>query len=259
MTRWASIDAAGADLRLSRSSLGGDNVVDQDPQALLAQSRRRMGPSWTLDDDALARVMSSERGDGPVAEQLAIGDADINRARRAGVSVFDHATGRTKRYGRQGKPRPVSTARDAYVRQGRMVQLLRGEARGIARGAIQYFDPRTQYLQWLAGRAVHPLVVLERWCFNKPWAGERARDSKGRQLAELGDAPKGTSGKLIWVGAIDGVDPWRTLLLRPCSSKNAAAAAELELVAARYAEVLEVLEVHLAPLVSAELAKESGA
>lgn len=223
MTWEADIDADGAKVRLSRSSLGGDSVVDQAPDVLLEQARRHVG-GLTLDEYTLARVIASEHGSGSPAEMACIGDADLNRARRAGRSVFDHATGKSGRYGRQSKPRPVSTARDPYVRQVRVVNaLLAGGVRGIARGAVQYLDARTQRALWKQGKASHPLTVLDRWIHARAWK-KRTRDELGRRVDELGPPGSLGGGPLEWVGPIDGVDAYELLLFRPRTTPEVQAA-----------------------------------
>jgi hypothetical protein len=209
---WADdINAPGAKERLSTSSQDDAGTVRQLPSTLLEQAIRVAG-RMSLDEYTLARVISSENGSGPAAHLLCIGDADLERARRRGISVFDHATGGTGRYGSQKAPRPVATSRDPYVRQLRAVRLLLqpGGARGIAKGATQYFDPRAQLSLWRDGRASHPLVILDRWTFDRPWL-TRTRDDDGRRVDTLG--PPG-SDQLEWIGPIPGVNAWELILLR---------------------------------------------
>lgn len=214
---WASdIDAAGASVRLSRSEVGADDNVVQSPASLLEQARRIAG-DVSLDRYSLARIMASEFGKGHPEELLAIGDADLNRAKAQGRSVFDHCTGGTGRYGRQGGKRPVATSQDPYVRQLRAANLLldtSAGARGIARTATMYFDPKTQLALWERGSAAHPLVILDRWTYARAWKGSIRRDDKGRQIRELGDV--GTSGdpQREWIGNVDGIRGWWLMLFR---------------------------------------------
>lgn len=234
MTRWdADINAAGASTRLSRSTVGDDGaVVESDEQLLTAA--RRVGGDMTRDEYTLARIIASELGDGTAAELLCIGDADLNRARAAGRSVYDHATA-GHGYGRQGdpsgSPRPVATSKDPTVRHLRAVRALLapGGARGIARGAQRYFDPKTQLALWRAGKAHHPLTILDRWTFNRAWAGGVVRDDDGRMTRPLGPVRPGGEE---WTGPIAGVDAWELMLMRPQT------AAQLEL----YREAVEVIE-----------------
>lgn len=211
---WASdIDAPGAKTRLTTSSQDADGVVKQLPATLL-DAARRIGGAMTLDEYTLARIIASEMGSGSPEELLCVGDCDLERARRKGRSVFEHATGGTGRYGSQKAPRPVATSRDPYVRQLRAVRILLGAggARGIARGGTQYYDPKTQLALWRDGRASHPLVILDRWTYARPWK-TRGRDAEGRMVDTLGD-PGELADQLEWCGPIDGVNAWELMLFR---------------------------------------------
>lgn len=221
---WADdIDAPGGAVRLSRSSLRGD-VVAQSPWLLLEQARAVAGASLSLDRYSLARTIGSEWSSGRPVELMCLGDADLGKSLRKGVSVFDHVTGGTSLYGSQKSPRPVSTARDPLVRHLRAVSaLLDDGGRGIARGAVQYLDAQTQLDQWQKGKNEHPLVVLDRWTFARPWKA-RLRDAQGRLVSTLG-APGDTGDQLEWVGAIDGVRPYRLMLFRRRTSAEAQRAA----------------------------------
>ncbi len=229
MSLLEDIDAPGGAVRLSTSSAGDDRVVDQEPAKLLAQARSKVG-SISLDEYTLARIIASEHGSGRPLELLAIGDADLNRSSDAGLSIFEHATASRAteptagRFGGQGtssshgRKRPVATSRDPSVRHLRAARaLLDGRARGVALGARRYFDPHSQLSGWAAGKPTycHPLVILERWTYDLPFAG-RAVDGDGRVDCRLGST-RGRSQE-EWVGHILGIDPWELILMRPATA-----------------------------------------
>lgn len=230
------IDQPGGDVRLSTSRLDeATGVVREAPDELLAEARA-VDASITLDEYTLARVIASEHASGAPAELACIGDADLNRAAADRLSLLDHVTGRTGRYGRQRTPRPVATSRDPRVRHLRAARaLLSGEARGVARGAVRYFDPRTQLAMWNKAERTycHPLAILESWTFRAPLqpVSERSTDDKGRVLCGVG---KRRSGGQQWVGTIEGVDAYELMLLRPATG--------LIEQQARYAEAKALIE-----------------
>lgn len=240
MTRWtADINAAGGDVRLSRSTMGDDGAIVESPAALLARAQGVVGGNaphgLTLDRYTSCRIIASELGSGTAPELLCLIDADLNSAAAKRLSVFDHATAGHGRFGRQGspdsKPRPVATSKDPTVRHYRAVMAMGEGARGIARGARRYFDPKTQLALWEKGTHHHPALVVERWTWNKEWAGKLTRDRKGRMLRKLGPARPGGEE---WVGPIDGVDAWELMLFRPATVDQKALYREsLEVVTSR--------------------------
>lgn len=220
--------------RLSTSSSSGGTVV-QLPETLLAAARRVAGDSLTLDEYTLARVIASEGGREPRAHQLAIGDADITRAAAAGRSIYQHATGGSGRYGRQGYPpggpkRPVSTTQDPTTDHLAVARELLGGRAGWTGGATAYFNPAVQYSCWahptscvpadVAGaknRNQHPLDVLEKWAYARS-ATNCGRDTSDRYRCTLG--PKSSTGGMTWVGPLNGVDAYRLMLFRPTRSAD---------------------------------------
>lgn len=102
-------------------------------------------------------------------------------------------------------------------------------ARGVARGATRYFDPRTQHALWMKGDPKYRSAesILESWTYNKPVV-RRTTDAQGRTLAELG-APR--AGGEEWIGYVAGIDAYELMLFRP------ATAAQDQ----RYAEAREVI------------------
>lgn len=226
------------------TAVGG--VVVQAPADLLSSARRTI-PGMSLDEYTLARVISSEFGSGSRAAQLALADADCNRAESAGRTVTVHATGGTGAYGSQGVGgRPVSTARDPSVAHGRLaVEVLSGGVRGISRGATHYFDARAQWYchsnpnackprgSTKPGLHQHPLAVLESWCFRRV-RGKCGMDASGRYVCAYG--PR--MGELAeWVGQIAGINPFDLMLLRPSPSPSHAAS---------YAAARKVIEAGIA-------------
>jgi hypothetical protein len=97
-----------------------------------------------------------------------------------------------------------------------------GKARGVSRGAIQFFDPlamarrHREHRQWVdAGRigkpleptSCDPLVLLELLSFDygRHTTGDPCPPDRSRQGPHT----------LAWVGPIAGVDPLRLLLMKP--------------------------------------------
>ena len=210
--------------RLTRSTTDPHGTVIQSPAELLAQARR-VDPDVTLEELTAARLAASEHSRGTLCELEAIIDAEVNRAQKKRLTLTEHLTsGGT--YGKQGgrahgkKKRKASTRRDPHQRhlQAARAIVTTGRGRGIARGAVRFFDPRAQLRanqKWLRGqsdrRHCHPLVILERWAFDRRWTrskGQCQLDSRtGRDRQE-------------WVGPIPGIDPLRLLLMRPATSEH---------------------------------------
>lgn len=226
MATLPSIDAAASRVTVSRSVVTSAGDVQTAPSTLLGQARAHM-PTLTLEEYTLARVVASELGNGRLAEQTAIADADATRARRGGKTLFAHTTGAAGTYGKQGAKRPVSTRLDPTLAHCQIARaVLTGASKGFARGAIMYFDPLVQLNQHNGGaHSLHPLVVLDKWVYNRPALNPRF--VAGRYTAELGAAQP--AGRYDWVGVIDGVRPTRLMLFAPISGepKNYNAAREL--------------------------------
>lgn len=217
------IDADGGGTRLTTAGVGDDDVVDVAPGELARRAGLKLGGQVVeLEAYSLARVIASEHSSGSWAELLCIGDADLNRARAEGRSIVDHITGGSGLYGSQGsagagaRKRPVSSARDPHVRHLRAARLLlSGEARGWARGARRYFDPKAQLALWgtKSQSYMHPLDILDRWTYNRA-VKANGRDDEGRRTVELGPA---RAGGEEWVGPIANVDAWELMLFRPAT------------------------------------------
>ena len=202
---------------LTRSTTGDRGAVREAPEVLLVQARTTARDSGiTLDELAGARLAASEHGGGSLVELAAIVDAAMNRAQESGRTLFDHLT-RGAGFGRQGQgsKRPASTRLDPEFRHlwaARAVLL--GLARGIARGAVAFFNPATMdatHAAWKAGRGSIPtscdaLGLLELWSFDRPRLGSSA--------CPFDPSKVGTSTH-AWVGPIADVDPWRLLLMKP--------------------------------------------
>jgi len=184
---------------------------------LLEQARRAMrDPSITLDELAGARLAASEYERGTLVELACIVDAEVTRAVASRRSLYQSLT-RGAGFGRQGQgsARPASTARDpkwTHLWAARAV--LSGAGRGIARGAVRFFDPEAMdvmHARWKAGRSkivtsCDALSLLEAWSFDRPRRGARACPF---------DPTKTGPRTQAWVGPIDGVNAWRLMLMRP--------------------------------------------
>lgn len=203
--------------KLTRSTVGDRGRVREAPEALLAQARAAArDPSITLDELAGARLAASEYGGGSLVELAAVIDSEVNRAEKAGRSLFDSLT-RGAGFGRQGQgsKRPASTRLDPEFRHLWAARaVLVGMARGIARGAVAFFNPAVMdstHAAWKAGRGSIPtscdaLGLLELWTFDRPRLGDAA--------CPFDPARVGTETR-AWVGPIPDVDPWRLMLMKP--------------------------------------------
>jgi hypothetical protein len=187
--------------RLTTSQrVDGGRIAPSDTELLL--QARAIDPRLTIDELAGARLIASERGDqGTFAEWLCIVDAEMNRAKLHRQSLYESLT-RGAGFGVQGRQRPASTRLDpheAHVLAARAVLL--GFARGIARGAIQFFDPREADRAARRGTTCDAIAQLERWSYDYPM-------SAGCTLDRAHPGPDTQA----WVGPIPGVDASRLML-----------------------------------------------
>lgn len=89
----------------------------------------------------LARVISSEEGNSPVAYWAAIACATLNNS--IAGDVFSYATDGS--FGKQGPGRPVSTAQDPYEGHVKIAQAaIAGQIPDPTKGARYWVAPRTQ-------------------------------------------------------------------------------------------------------------------
>ena len=205
--------------KLTRSTVGDRGRVREAPDVLLAQARAAArDPSITLDELAGARLAASEYGGGSLVELATIVDAEVNRAEKAGRSLFDSLT-RGAGFGRQGQgsKRPASTRLDPEFRHLWAARaVLVGMARGIARGAVAFFNPAVMdstHAAWKAGRGSIPtscdaLGLLEVWSYDRPRLGDAACPFDPSRVGPSTHA---------WVGPIPDVDPWRLMLMKPAA------------------------------------------
>ncbi len=197
-----------------------NGTVDESPATLLAQARR-YDASISLDELTGARLIASEHSTGTFSECACIVDAELNRARRRGRSLYESLTYRDT-FGKQGKHRLASTRRDPKMRHLLAARaVLSGKHRGISRGATRFFDPlamermNRRFRAWLAGGKVgdkppsvscDALTLLEVWSFDyAKKGGYRCPPDRTR----TGRHP------LAWVGPIYAVNPLKLLLMKP--------------------------------------------
>lgn len=205
--------------KLTRSTVHR-GAIRESPAVLLEQARAAArDPRISLDELAGARLAASEHGNGSLVELAAIVDAEVSRAAKAGRSLFDSLT-RGAGFGRQGQgsKRPASTRLDPdFVHLWAARAVLVGYARGIARGAVAFFNPEGMdrtHAAWKTGRGSIPtscdaMGLLELWSFDRPRLGDSACPF---------DASKVGRETRAWVGAIEGVDPWRLMLMAPADT-----------------------------------------
>ena len=111
------------------------NEIAENPDDLAASA------NLDLQTYTLARIISSEEGNSPVAYWVAIASATLNNS--IGGDVFSYATDGA--FGKQGAGRPVSTAQDPYDGHVRIAQaVMTGEIPDPTNGATQWVAPRTQ-------------------------------------------------------------------------------------------------------------------
>ena len=215
----AEPEHARLDQRINRSRNQAGTVL-QSPEALLEQARA-FDPVVTLDELTGARLAASEHGSGSSTELACIVDSELNRAEKSDKTLFASAT-RGHGFGKQGRERPASTRRDPTMRHllaSRSV--LSGEARGVARGAVRFFDPvamerlHAKYRRWVEGGrkgdkpaivSCDALTLLEAWSFDY-------RKKSGNRCPP--DRSKSGRHTLAWVADIPGVDPLRLFLMAP--------------------------------------------
>jgi hypothetical protein len=126
------------------SAVDVEGTVRQAPNELLAAARKT-APGLSRDEYAAARLVASELANGSPALLAAIIDSALNWAERRGLSLYESLTrGAGGSFGKQGKSRRASTRLDPRpVHVQAAITVLRGELRGISRGADQFF-PRCQ-------------------------------------------------------------------------------------------------------------------
>lgn len=199
----------------------------------IEEARKVTGdPSLSLDEYTLARMVYSEHASGSPVELCCLADAAANKAAAEGRSIHLYATGGAG-FGAQGGARQVSTARAPTPRHIKAaLAVLRNRwwflpppARGIAKGARRFFDPRAQLKlsqDQGTGKFAPPLVVLRRWTYDLAWVNR----------AELELGTRRGSNQEEWVGPIPGVDPYELMLMRPKTA----------LQDSLYAEAVKVIE-----------------
>jgi murein DD-endopeptidase MepM/ murein hydrolase activator NlpD len=198
------------------------NGIVQEPAEELLRQARRIDPDIDLNELTGARLAVSEHGSGTFTELACIVDAELNRAKQRGLTLFESLTVNGK-FGKQGvEKRPAAATRDPEMRHLLAARaVLSGTARGVSRGAVQFFDPSNieeqlrRYTAWVAagreGKGPTPtscsaLELLEAWSF------DYARRKKGGNRCPPDRSRKG-SYTLAWVGPIPGVNPLRLMLM----------------------------------------------
>lgn len=190
--------------------------------AVLLQQAKTRDAAITLDELSAARLIASERSSGTPTEWACIVDAELNRAQAKGKTLTDHLTGGTGIYGPQGGKRPAATRRNAQRRHLVAARaVLSGEARGISRGAVRFFDPSAQdrlHRRFKAGKTGDRVFscqargTLDAWSFDFPSC------KKGRRCCADGLPPvavKPGPNPQAFVGDIPQVDAYRLMLFKP--------------------------------------------
>lgn len=204
----ADVRAAGT-RRLTSSSQDSAGTVVQSPAALLARAREATGDAdLSLDTYTLARMATSEYGRATPEVWAAVCDAEVNRAESKGKSLFSHLCP-SGTFGKQGSPRPASTARDPHAAALAAARaVLDGRARGIARGAHRFFDPRVMDVMHKRdpGRvSCDAASLLSRWAYDRP----RGPSATCPPADRVGDETE------AWIGQVRGIDPWELMLMAP--------------------------------------------
>jgi len=122
------------------------NEIAENPDDLAASA------GLDLQTYSLARVISSEEGNSPVAYWVAIASATMNNS--IGGDVFSYATDGS--FGKQGAGRPVSTAQDPYEGHVKIAQaVMSGQIPDPTNGAKYWVAPRTQDILHLRDPSVY--------------------------------------------------------------------------------------------------------
>lgn len=239
LVSWSSAGRVRASLRdaikAPRSLLTRGSALSS---AVLLQQARRRDPNVTLDELSATRLIASELGSGSPQEWAVIVDAELNRAEKKGKTLTDHLTGGTGMYGPQGGIRSAATRRNGSLQHLAAARaVLSGDARGISRGAVRFFDPRAQdklHRRFKRGKtgdrvfSCQALGTLKAWAFDLPQckAGRRCcADGLPTVAAKPGRNPQ------EWIGPVPGVDAFRLMAFRDAelgdshSASHAAAAA----------------------------------
>jgi hypothetical protein len=218
--------------RLLRCRINTSHEKDwivQEPATVLLTQARRFDPDVTMDELTGARLAASEHGSGTFTELACIVDSELNRAERDKRSLFESLTVGGK-FGRQGRAkdgnRPAATRKDPTMRHLLAARaVLSGKVRGVSRGAIRFFDPKDAdkqhrtYKEWDAGGrkgkkvpivSCGALDLLEAWSFDY---GKKGRKKGGNRCPP--DRSRKGKHTQAWIGPIDGVDPFRLMLMIP--------------------------------------------
>jgi hypothetical protein len=163
-----SLEPIGGEGTTLASSAAPPLVADPAPQpapvggAALPAWNRKAGeadPPLHIPDDveALARVITSEVGRGPIVERVAIGWVARNRARKHGVGVARlvcQPCGKSS-----GNRRPFSSARPATLENRELAALILASPQGDdpTGGATSCFEPALQDRLHAAGKNGHGL------------------------------------------------------------------------------------------------------
>lgn len=225
----ASTDAAApiadprtplAHIPINWSHIDADGTVIESADRLLEQARK-FDASITVDELTGARLAASEHHRGSFAELACIVDAELNRAERRGMSLYQSLT-HEGTFGKQGSKRRASTRQDPKLRHLWAARaVLSGKARGISQGAERFFDPKamdamhTKYKAWLeSGRKGKqpPAVSCDALTLLEAWSFDLGRQGSSRCPP---DRSKPGSHPQAWVGPIPGVDAVRLMLMKP--------------------------------------------
>lgn len=203
---------------ISRSTVVA-GVVQQSPEVLLAQAQRVV-PGITADEYSLARVIASEAGSRPEAEQLVIAACDSNRARSARLSLLAHIA-RGGKYGAQGTGGRLQSSRlDPTEQHARLAMRVVREKLDPTGGAEIYFNPAVQWRCHTHPRECSVVGELNRnqspEAVVRSWSYIMERRSCGRDASERYVCVYGppTGRRNQWVGPIRGIDPWRLMVFR---------------------------------------------
>ena len=212
---------AMANKRINRSRTDAAGNVIESPSHLLAQAAR-FDPHIELDELTGARLIASEHARATFTEAACIVDTELNRARRKRRSLYRSLT-HADTFGKQGRKRPASTRRDPRYWQVLAARaVLRGEARGISRGAVRFYDPvamermHRRYREWHDGgrQGKKPAIVsCDALTLLEAWSFDLGRGASGNRCPP--DRSKRGRRPLAWVGPIAEVDPLRLFLMKP--------------------------------------------
>lgn len=149
--------------RLTKSTLGSDDFIIEDPQMLANQA------NLPLDTYSLARVIASETGSSEnITEKIAIGWVVKNEANYRKISVSNLITRSNKgngRYGKQRQGRFVGSSLDPYERDAEIASNVLASISDPTAKSVRFFNQKAQARLSVSDPSRHrpPEEIVDKW------------------------------------------------------------------------------------------------